>query len=59
MTEAENAREVAKREVADTAWIDDVLVWSHAMRPSPPVYMMPEIKKHIEWACDDFVLRLA
>ena len=59
MTEAENARAVAKREVADTAWIDDVLVWSHAMRPSPPVYMMPEIKKHSEWACDDFVLRLA
>lgn len=59
MTEAENADAAKKRGVADTTWIDDVLVLSHALRPFPPVYMRPIIEKHRPWACDDFVLRQA
>ena len=59
MTEAENADAATKRKVADTTWIDDTLVWSHALRPFPPVYMKSVIAEHRPWACDEFVLRLA
>lgn len=59
MTEAENANAATKREAADTAWIEDALVLSHALRPFPPVYMSPVIEEYRPWACDDFVLCLA
>lgn len=59
MTEAENANAATKRGVADTTWIEDALVLSHALRPFPPVYMKPVIEEHRPWACDEFVLRLA
>lgn len=45
--------------VAQSTWIEATVDMGHALRPSPPVSVLQEIKKHQQWANDEYVLRMA
>lgn len=58
MMEAENAGAGKGPENAPLG-IDQMLIMSQKLRPSPPVYMLSQVKEHRQWACDHFVLCVA
>ena len=53
------AATAAGRVVADAMWTKDTIDVGHALRVTPPVNLLRQVKEHRNWEDDDFVLRVA
>ena len=45
--------------MTQSSWIEATVDMSQAMRPSPPVNLLQQIKNHRDWVSDEYVLRMA
>ena len=45
--------------MTQSSWIEATVDMSQAMRPSPPVNLLQQVKNHRDWVSDEYVLRMA
>ena len=58
-TATATATAATSKGMTQSSWIEATVDMSQAMRPSPPVNLLQQVKNHRDWVSDEYVLRMA